>query len=63
MYGGIFSVALSVEPLQRRAKTRRQSTLPDVIRHTALWSSDFPLFQPRSPGNPGVRSRNSDHPA
>jgi len=29
-----------------------EPTFPDVIRHTALWSSDFPLFQLRSPGNP-----------
>jgi len=33
--GGIFSVALAVHgPLRVR--------VPDVIRHTALWSSDFP---------------------
>ena|GEM_PF-24841 len=33
--GGLFSVALAVyEPSQAR--------IPDVIRHTALWSSDFP---------------------
>ena len=38
-------------------------TLPDVIRHTALRSSDFPLSWPRSPGNPGVSRPDSDHPA
>ena len=38
--GGIFSVALSVE-WTRPSKLGR-GTLPDVIRHTALWSSDFP---------------------
>ena len=38
--GGMFSVALSVE-WTAQAKLG-QGTLPDVIRHTALWSSDFP---------------------
>ena len=33
--GGMFSVALSVGPPLK-------ASLPDVIRHTALWSSDFP---------------------
>ena len=27
-----------------------EPNVPDVIRHTALWSSDFPLSKPRSPG-------------
>jgi hypothetical protein len=35
--GGIFSVALSVP-----------SRIPRVTRHTALWSSDFPLLPDRS---------------
>ena len=30
---------------------------PDVIRHTALWSSDFPLFWLCSPGNPASTTR------
>ena len=38
--GGIFSVALSVE--WTRPSEPGRGTLPDVIRHTALWSSDFP---------------------
>ncbi len=29
-----------------------QRAIPDVIRHAALWSSDFPLSQPRSPAKP-----------
>jgi hypothetical protein len=38
--GGMFSVALSVE----RSACTSAGALPDVIRHTALRSSDFPLF-------------------
>jgi hypothetical protein len=66
--GGIFSVALSVKWPSRHPTTRnarrgpRYTTLPDVIRHTALRSSDFPLSGSRSPGNPGVREPDSDHP-
>src|ERR1035438_6596060 len=41
--GGIFSVALSVEPLRTR---------PAVSRHAALWRPDFPLPRPR-----GTRER------
>ena len=33
--GGMFSVALAV-------RQPSQAAVPDVIRHTALWSSDFP---------------------
>jgi hypothetical protein len=42
--GGIFSVALSVEESPTLAKSRQKwaTPLPDVIRHTALRSSDFP---------------------
>ena len=40
-----------------------EPAFPDVIRHTALWSSDFPLFRPRSPGKSRRSRRNSDHPA
>ena len=39
-----------------------ERAIPDVIRHTALRSSDFPLSGPRSPGNPGVHNPDSDHP-
>ena len=39
--GGMFSVALSVE--WTRPSKLEPGTLPDVIRHTALRSSDFPL--------------------
>jgi len=28
-----------------------ESALPDVIRHTALWSSDFPLPAPEDAGS------------
>jgi len=43
-HGGMFSVALSVwRPLK--------VAIPDVIRHTALWSSDFPPSWPRGPKN------------
>ena len=35
-----------------------KAILPDVIRHTALWSSDFPLSWPCSPGrNPASTTR------
>ena len=44
--GGMFSVALSVEyrvpTLRDQREESAPETLPDVIRHTALWSSDFP---------------------
>src|SRR5450432_1182328 len=43
--GGMFSVALSVEESPTRALKNTQewaTPLPDVIRHTALRSSDFP---------------------
>ena len=33
--GGLFSVALAVHGSS-------QTRVPDVIRHTTLWSSDFP---------------------
>src|SRR5579864_8797024 len=68
MCGGIFSVALSVKWPSRHPTTRnarrgpRETTLPDVIRHTALRSSDFPLSGSRSPGIPGVHNPDSDHP-
>ena len=39
-----------------------KAILPDVIRHTALRSSDFPLSWPCSPGKPGVHNQDSDHP-
>ena len=38
-------------------KRATASTLPDVIRHTALRSSDFPLSGSRSPGNPASTSQ------
>jgi hypothetical protein len=31
--------------------------IPDVIRHIALRSSDFPLSSPRGPGNPAFAAR------
>jgi len=34
-----------------------EPAVPDVIRHTALWSSDFPPSSPCSPGKPGVHRR------
>jgi hypothetical protein len=43
-WGGIFSVALSVE--------RLKAILPDVIRHTALRSSDFPPSRRAAWANP-----------
>jgi hypothetical protein len=66
--GGIFSVALSVEQASRHPTARnarrgpRVPALPDVIRHTALRSSDFPLSEPRCPGKPRAFTADSDHP-
>ena len=52
--GGIFSVALAIhEPSQAR--------VPDVIRHTALRSSDFPPPNPRLA--PRLRQRSPSLPA
>src|SRR5579864_6134864 len=34
-----------------------EPTFPDVIRHTALWSSDFPLSWPCSPAKPAFTTR------
>src|SRR5262249_10895642 len=34
-----------------------EPNVPDVIRHTAQRSSDFPLSKPRSPGKPGVHGQ------
>jgi len=39
-----------------------EPTVPDVIRHTALRSSDFPLSTPRSPSKPWRSRQDSDHP-
>src|SRR5208282_3318458 len=57
--GGMFSVALSVE----RPAYKSAGVLPDVIRHTALRSSDFPpVSRPpqhaksRRAGDPGATS-------
>src|SRR5207253_3311548 len=44
--GGMFSVALSVESSPSLQKMQGRGALPDVIRHTALRSSDFPLPPP-----------------
>jgi hypothetical protein len=45
--GGMFSVALSVEsPTLSQRNAKAWTTLPDVIRHTALRSSDFPPLAP-----------------
>jgi len=49
--GGIFSVALAVQ-------MPSQASVPDVIRHTALRSSDFP-----PPANALASEAGSDHPA
>ena len=51
--GGMFSVALSVEnfPLLRKKRARMGHPLPDVIRHTALRSSDFPLLASEDAGS------------
>jgi len=37
--------------------TRLEAGPPDVIRHTALWSSDFPLPRPRCLAEASVRGR------
>jgi hypothetical protein len=50
----MFSVALAVHGPRRNNDAR----VPDVIRHTALWSSDFPL-----PANALARLSGSDRPA
>ena len=48
----MFSVALSVEYSHPFAKSAKGwGTLPDVIRHTALRSSDFPLPAPEDAGS------------
>ena len=53
--GGMFSVALSVGlPLK--------ASLPDVIRHTALWSSDFPPPPRAAPDKSGRPRGKSDRP-
>src|SRR5207244_8539419 len=49
--GGMFSVALSVESFPSLQKCKDGTTLPDVIRHTALRSSDFPLPPPEGGGS------------
>jgi len=48
--GGMFSVALSVDwfPTLRKGRASMGHPLPDVIRHTALRSSDFPLVLRRA---------------
>ena len=38
-------------------RTALKPPLPGVIRHTALWSSDFPLLAPHSPANRAPASR------
>jgi hypothetical protein len=38
-------------PLLRKERARMVTPLPDVIRHTALRSSDFPLLAPESAGS------------
>ena len=50
----MFSVALSVEsfPPLRKKRARMGYPLPDVIRHTALRSSDFPLLRPKMQERP-----------
>jgi hypothetical protein len=49
--------AMAVCSLWHFPSNSLEAALPDVIRHTALWSSDFPLSKPRSPGNPGVHGQ------
>ena len=58
--GSAFAVHLSaaVYSLWHFPSSGLETTFPDVIRHTALWSSDFPLFWPCSPGkNPASTTR------
>ena len=40
--GGLLSVALAVEQVPKN------HALPDIIRHHALWSPDFPRNRPQS---------------
>jgi len=46
-----YPVARAVYFLWHFPSSRLKSALPDVIRHTALWSSDFPLSAPESAGS------------
>jgi hypothetical protein len=50
-------VAFKAPHHAKRASGTPRTTLPDVIRHTALRSSDFPLSGSRSPGNPASTSQ------